>query len=171
MKRLKIFIGTILIFVFLPLAGKLIANVYYKIKEKNHTQINMQNLPAFSFFTLDNKLFSAKDLNSYTGKIIINFFNPECEHCQYMSKKYIEYADSLKNIKIIMVTNADSATTVKFVTDFKLNSLSNIIVLRDTKFAFFKLFGSSVVPSFFVYKNQTLLKKISGETKIENLFN
>lgn len=68
-----------------------------------------------------------------------------------------------------MVTIADSTSVAKFNQDYHLNTLSNIVLLRDTKFQFYKIFGTTTVPSFFIYEHQKLVKKIIGETKIENL--
>lgn len=69
-----------------------------------------------------------------------------------------------------MVTSADSASTNRFCTDYHLNLLKNIIVLRDAKNEFYKNFGTSNPPTFFIYNNGMLVKKITGETKIENIF-
>jgi len=68
-----------------------------------------------------------------------------------------------------MVTISDSSEVVKFKNDYHLDSLPNLVLLKDSKFRFEKLFGTAMVPSFFIYKNKKLMKEIIGETKIENL--
>jgi len=70
-----------------------------------------------------------------------------------------------------MITIADSNSVARFTRDYQLNRMTNIILLRDTKFQFYKIFGTASVPSFFIYENQKLVKKIIGETKIETLLN
>jgi thiol-disulfide isomerase/thioredoxin len=147
----------------------LVRGIYKKISPKEIANKNISIFPAFSFSTIDNKIFSNENLPDANNKIIINFFNPECEHCQYMAKSYIRNSGKLKDISLLMITIADSASIVKFRNDYHLDSLQNIIFLRDSKFQFEKIFGIAVVPSFFIYKNKKLVKKIIGETKIENL--
>lgn len=106
------------------------------------------------------------------GNVIIQLFSPDCEHCQYMAQNFIKNKEKLKNIEIVMVTPfGDSTSVVKFAQTYQLNSLTNVHLLLDTKADFFKIFGSSLVPSFYVYKNNKLVKSIKGETKIENLLN
>ena len=143
--------------------------IYKKIQKKESTEKNISALPFFSFLAIDSKLFSNASIKDSTGKIIINFFNPECEHCQYMAKTYVRNTDKFRDITLLMITIADSASLAKFKADYHLDSISNLVLLRDPTFQFEKIFGSSVVPSFFVYKDRKLVKKIIGETKIENL--
>ena len=126
-------------------------------------------LPTFSFARINNKTFSNANLENENSKTIFNFFSPNCEHCQYMATQYLKNKEQLKDINILMVTIADSNSVVKFSKDYRLNTLPNIVLLRDSKFQFYKIFGTATVPSFFIYKHQKLVKKIIGETKIENL--
>jgi thiol-disulfide isomerase/thioredoxin len=146
-------------------------SIYKKIIAKNIADKNTSTLPAFSFATVGNKTFSNEDLSDTNSKIIINYFNPACEHCQYMAKSYVKNADKLNDISLIMITIADSSSISKFRNDYHLDSLHNITFLRDPKLQFEKIFGTSSVPSFFIYKDRKLVKKIIGETKIENLLN
>jgi hypothetical protein len=86
-----------------------------------------------------------------------------------MATQYVQHQQELKDITILMVTVSDSASALQFYADYELNKLPNIILLHDKKFNFPKTFGTGVVPSFFIYQKNKLMKKIIGETKIENL--
>jgi hypothetical protein len=88
-----------------------------------------------------------------------------------MAGEFIKDSIKLKNVQILMITTADTASTAKFNNDYKLSLLSNIKVLRDTNYQFQKLFSTGIVPSFFIFENKVLVKKIIGETNIENLTN
>ena len=113
--------------------------------------------------------FSNRDISNENKKLIINFFNPDCEHCQYMVQQYAKNANKFKGIRWLMVTIADNIEVDNFRSHYHLDALPDIVLLRDSKFQFEKIFGTSVVPSFFVYKYKKLVRKIIGETKIENL--
>jgi thiol-disulfide isomerase/thioredoxin len=168
MKKIVQLIIVVVVFLLSAFMG---VTVYKKLHAKGIIEKQISVMPAFSFTTFNAKLFSNESLADNNDKIIINFFNPECEHCQYMAKSYLKNADKFNDVSLLMITIADSASVSKFNSDYHLDSLHNLILLRDPKFQFEKIFGTSVVPSFFIYKDKKLVKKISGETKIENLLN
>ena len=142
-----------------------------KIYEKNKSEEIIATTPEFSFISQKKQSFSNKDLDDTKSRIIINHFSPTCEHCQYMAGEFLKKSQKLKDIQILMITSADSASVSKFNSDYKLSLLPNIIILRDTNYQFQKTFATGVVPSFFIYEKNKLVKKIIGETKIENLVN
>lgn len=169
MKRiLKIIISIVVLF-FL---GSLIFKIVHKINSKKLIAENTATIPQFSFTTIQHNSFTKKNITDTLSKIIIQLFSPDCEHCQYMAQSFAKNKERLKRMEILMVTPfGDSSSVIKFSHDYGLDSLSNIRLLLDTHADFFKIFGTSLVPSFYVYKNNKLIKSIKGETKIENLIN
>jgi hypothetical protein len=100
---------------------------------------------------------------------IINYFNPNCEICQNLIADIIKNRSKLYNSHIILVSNAPLKDVIAFKSYYQLDSLPFFSISIDTAFLFQKTFGHSETPSFFVYQNKKLVKKIIGETKIENL--
>ena len=142
-----------------------------KIDQKNKADAIIAKIPEFSFLTLNNHSFSDKNIENRNSRLILNHFNPNCEHCQYMAGQFVKDSQKLNDIQILMITSADSLSAAKFNSDYKLSLLPNIIILRDTNYQFQKTFGTGVVPSFFIYEHNKLVKKVIGETIIENLIN
>jgi thiol-disulfide isomerase/thioredoxin len=165
-KQIKIFISVVLIVILVSCLLLL-----KKINEKNRAESIIAKTPEFSFLTLDNHSFSDKNIENRTSRLVLNHFNPNCEHCQYMAGEFIKDSQKIKNIQILMITSADSGSAAKFNSDYKLSLLPNIIILRDTNYQFQKTFGTGVVPSFFIYQQNKLVKKVIGETIIDNLIN
>jgi thiol-disulfide isomerase/thioredoxin len=164
-KKLLIF-GIILSMVFI--SYKIIST----INLKKQIAENIVTIPKFSFTTIQHSSFTKQNIPDTLGTIIIQLFSPDCEHCQYMAQSFVKNKEKLRNVEIIMVTPfGDSSSVEKFSHDYGLDSLSNVHLLLDTHDDFFKIFGSSLVPSFYVYKNNKLIKSIKGEIKIENLLN
>jgi thiol-disulfide isomerase/thioredoxin len=165
-KKIKIFISIVLILI-------LVSCLYIvkEINEKNKVEAIISKIPSFSFLTLDNHSFSDKNIENRKSRIILNYFNPNCEHCQYMASEFLKDSQKIKDLQILMITSADSASVAKFNSDYKLSLLPNIIILRDTNYQFQKTFGTGVVPSFFIYQQNKLVKKVIGETIIDNLIN
>ncbi len=135
--------------------------------QKNNIHNLSEIIQKSGFDPISKKYF----FSNWNKKNIINHFSPSCEHCQYMANKYIKDSQKLKDIQILMVTSADSLATVKFNNDYKLSLLPNVVILRDTNYQFQRIFGTGIVPSFFIYEHNKLVKKIIGETKIDNLIN
>lgn len=161
----------IYLFIILSILSVSCFFIVKKIYEKNKSEAIITTTPEFSFISQENQSFSNKNLDNTKLRIIINHFFPNCEHCQYMAGEFLKDSQKLKDIQILMITSADSASASKFNSDYKLSLLSNIIILRDTNYQFQRTFGTGVVPSFFIYEKNKLVKKIIGETKIENLVN
>ena len=165
-RKFRIFIGTAL-FIIITLC-LLIAK---KINDKNKSEMLILTIPNFSFATIELHSFSKKDIDKTKSRIILNHFSPNCEHCQFMASEFIKDSQKLEDVQILMITSADSASTAKFNSDYKLSLLPNIIILRDTNYQFQKTFETGVVPSFFIYEHNKLVKKVIGETIIHNLIN
>lgn len=143
---------------------------FNKIKKNKQIAENIQSLPAFSFQQQLSGSFSNANLDANAERLIINFFNPECEHCQYMAGEIKKNKEKLSKHQLLLVTTADSIAVDKFNKTYGLNELPNLVLLRDTRYQFVPVFGSHIIPSFFVYDNDhRLVKKTTGETKIDNL--
>ncbi len=164
--KIKIFISVVLIVILVSCL--LLLN---KINEKNRAESIIAETPEFSFLTFDNHSFSNKNIENRKSRLIFNHFSPNCEHCQYMAVEFLKDSLKIKAIQILMITSADSNSAAKFNSDYKLSLLPNIIILRDTNYQFQKTFGTGVVPSFFIYEQNKLVKKVIGETIIDNLIN
>ncbi|AYL97620.1 TlpA family protein disulfide reductase [Mucilaginibacter celer] len=110
-------------------------------------------------------------LHSLEGKpVVINYFSPDCDHCQYMATQMVKNKNAFKTCEVVMVTGANEGQTRAFITQYKLNELSFITVGIDTASRFFSLFGMADSPSFFVYSRQHYLQRaIAGETRIDSL--
>ena len=165
--KFKILVGVVVILIL----SFFTINIYHILTSRSAIEKNFVMLPAFSFEDTNHNIFNSRILNGSDKRIIINFFSPNCEHCQYMVNSFITHKEELMNTIIVMVTTESATEVAKFNSDYKVYTAPYIYLLRDTRFEFYKKFGTMAIPSFFVYENGKLLKKIIGETKIENLIN
>jgi thiol-disulfide isomerase/thioredoxin len=164
---MKKIIGITIIGLLLLFAGIVGFKVHNKLRTKAAIESNIAQLPSFEFTMLNGQLLNSSDIKA--NKVIVNYFNPECEHCQYMAQTYSDHAGELNKLQILMVTIADSATTKLFAQTYKLDSIPAITILLDNKRTFASTFGTTMLPSFFIYKNGQLISKYFGETKMETL--
>jgi thiol-disulfide isomerase/thioredoxin len=162
-KKINVFIIIFTMMLFILLIIKII--------NKNHGNEKIIKTPNFLFITLNNQSFSNVQIMKSKNRLILNHFSPNCEHCQYMAGEFLKDSQKLKDVQVLMITSSDSASAAKFNGDYKLSLLPNIIILRDTNYQFQKTFGTGIVPSFFIYEQNKLVKKVIGETIINNLIN
>ena len=132
-------------------------------------KVHLETLPKLPFFTLDDRPFDSTVFEGYKGRLILWFFMPDCEHCQYMAQELYRHAKALADTRIVMITVADSQSILTFDKKYHLDELGNVLLLRDKYLRFPGLFGTGAVPSFFVYSAGKLTRKIAGETRVENL--
>lgn len=161
----------IIFFTYFSLFFIILYFIIFSLNKKNVNNLTIEKLPIILLKDVNNNFFSNNDIDNTKSRIIINHFSPTCEHCQYMAGEFIKDSQKLKDVQILMITSADSASAAKFNSDYKLSLLPNIIILRDTNYQFQKTFGTGVVPSFFIYEQNKLVKKVIGETIIDNLIN
>lgn len=89
-----------------------------------------------------------------------------------MVERIVENKEKFHGIEIPMITPfGDSSTVSQFAQTYELNSLTNVHLLLDPKLEFPKIFSSSLVPSFYIYRENRLVKNIKKKTKIGNLLN
>lgn len=158
-------------FIFCALALTVVSSIsllgyrtYELTANKKKIESGIQELPALPF-----QFFSKHSVASckYT---VISYFSPDCDHCQYMAKQIVIHREDFKNTCILMITPAKLEAAKLFASNYGLENLSFVNVGTDPSFKFYKIFGSTVMPSFYVYgPDKKLLRKYTGETKIQNL--
>jgi len=145
----------------------LTSRTWKSYQTKKEIERRVQTLQHCSFQTTTGKEIYLDEFDPSQPTIII-YFHPECEHCQYEAREIGFHADELSRTNLVMITPDDSIQRIeKFARVNHLWELNNFELLKDSKYAFKKYFGTAKVPSIFIYKNHHLLKRYSGETKIE----
>ena len=123
-------------------------------------------LPDFSFYTLDSKTFSAKDVIAGKKSLFV-FFDANCDHCQravsHLGRRYSD----LKATSIYMVSLDSKEVINKFMTSFgkDLKDKKNVRILQDLKYQFIPRFHPKRYPALFLYSGQ---KKLMLYTSDEN---
>lgn len=127
-----------------------------------------QQLPAVSFTRLDSKRINLRELGA-GKKMMIIYFSPDCDHCQYEAKAIKEHIDQFSGTVICMITRAESSQAAAFAATYQLDD-QPVHIFTDHDGAFYRQFGMVSVPSIFIYDaNGALKKHFNGEVKIESL--
>ena len=139
------------------------------IKAKDQQDKSIAKIPLFSFTDLNGESFTNKQINTNNKQFIINYFSPNCEHCQSMARLYVSDSHKLRNVQILMITSSKKQLVQKFIFDYQIKLLPNVKVVLDTNFQFQQIFKKVLTPSYFIYEKDQLVKQITGEVKIDLL--
>jgi len=138
-----------------------------KLREQAQRQERTKSLPAFQFLKLDRTTFSSAQLSAAQASVII-YFNPDCEHCQYEARAIRDSLHRFAEVNVLLISDEPIARLQAFAKEYDLANQPNIHILYDGERKFKVLFGTSLVPSIFIYnRQQQLVKQFKGETKIE----
>ncbi|QIA09590.1 peroxiredoxin family protein [Draconibacterium halophilum] len=128
----------------------------------------MQMLPKACFYSLLGDSICIDEFDSQKNLVMI-YFHPECEHCQYEAQEIGQNAIAFSSCQLLMITSDDSIPRVEdFCNNYNLWELENFEILLDKQNHFKEVFGRAVIPSVYIYdKEQKLKKQFLGETKPE----
>lgn len=155
--------------ILLLLASFLGYKIWSTTEAKEKIVAATQYLPSIQLRKIDGSIFNTDSFKSNEQLLVLNYFNPECDHCQSMVQEMFREQSLLKNVNWLMVTSYPKEETRRFADSMNLSQLSTVTVLTDTASQFIKAFGTVSVPSFYVYKNGKLLRKHNGECSVAYL--
>jgi len=137
---------------------------------ENKALKGIKELPHFILLSLDSSHIINSDQIPTGRPCVFFYFDPECEHCQKVTRGIIQHQRELKNVRLYFLSNAEFKEIDSFYRYFHLNSLPDVFVGTDYQFSFFNAFLPSSIPYLAVYNNQKKLAKIyNGEADIEGL--
>lgn len=168
MNRRKIILLTVPA-ILLLLASFLGYKIWSTTEAKEKIVAATQYLPSVQLRKMDGSIFNTDSFKTNEQLLVLNYFNPDCDHCQSMVQEMFREQSLLKNVNWLMITSASFEKTKHFADSMQLSQIPNVTVLNDTAAVFLKAFGTVTVPSFYVYKNGKLLRKHSGECSVAYL--
>jgi thioredoxin-related protein len=103
------------------------------------------------------------------GKVILVFFQPDCDHCQREAKQISENLSQFDAYKIYFTSTAPLDVMDKFAADYNLSNQDNIYFAQTSLDEILSSVGPISAPSMFIYDEQKLVKHLDGETPIEEI--
>jgi len=163
-KLLKYLIGISL----LAVASFLVLHTYQSYKTKKESVVKIQTVQHYCFESVSGGQVCIDGFNPDHPTIII-YFHPECEHCQYEASEIGKQPERFGKVNMIMVTPDDSIKRVDgFAMKYRLWEVDNLTILLDRKNQFENQFGTSIIPSVFIYgSDKKLLKIYKGEVQMK----
>jgi len=158
----------VILFLVLTLISLMIVGIIRKSNERKLAKERIETLPDFSFKTIYDSIFSRNQIKN--GPVLILFFNPECEHCQYQVQALIENREAISDVLVLMISNAGKEIVMDFIKSNNLLDFPRLVVLLDDTHSFGKFFGTETIPASFIYDKKLKLKKyFHGEVIFETI--
>lgn len=124
-------------------------------------------MPAFNITQTDGTKVAFKEVS---GKVLIVFFNPSCDHCQREAKLISENKDVIKDYQVYFVTPEPMDSIAKFSVEYNLYRESNVHFGQAQGPAIINAVGQiNTVPAFMVFNDQALVVRKEGELSIDQL--
>lgn len=162
-KYLKIILPILILGAITFMAYKVIT----KINHKKEIAEKIKTIPAFSYKTINGKVFSNTNLKENIPTIFL-YFNSECEHCQSEAEQIRDNVEKFANAQLVFISFEEPKKITAFATKYKLIGYDKITFLCDSKVSFSTTFDVKSLPTVVIYdKNKKLIVKIKGEVKVE----
>lgn len=162
-KYLKIIIPILILGAIAFMGYKVISKINHKAAVAEH----IKTIPAFSYKSINGKVFSNTNLVENTPTIFL-YFNSECEHCQSEAEQIRDNVEKFANAQLVFISFEEPKKITAFATKYKLIGYDKITFLCDSKVSFSTTFDVNSLPTVVIYdKNKKLIVKIKGEVKVE----
>jgi peroxiredoxin len=166
---MKSYIKIILLITFIGILLFLGYQIVLKINQKKEIAQNIKSIPEFSYQDISGGIFTKQNLKKETATIFI-YFNTDCEFCHEEAKMIKENIERLGSFQLIFVSFEKLETIKAFAQKHQLTTYDNVYFLCDNKVTFASTFDIKSLPCLVLYdKEQRLIEKIKGQTKIEIL--
>jgi peroxiredoxin len=125
------------------------------------------DLPDMRIRRLDQ---SEIDIKKLSGKVVLIFFFPECDHCQREASQISQSIAAFNNVTLYFITSDTAEKTEGFANDYLLNDLNNVVFGNTSAESVLKNFGPIDTPSIYIYSaEQKLVKAFNGEVSISEV--
>jgi peroxiredoxin len=140
-----------------------------KINHEKEVAANIKTIPTFKYQNINGGTFSNNNLKEDTPTLFI-YFNSECEYCNEETKMIQERIEQFTPNQLVFVSFEKAKKIEYFAKKYNLQNYDNIHFVCDSKVTFATTFDVQSLPCLVLYdKNQQLIEKIKGQTKVEVL--
>lgn len=136
-------------------------------KKKEQPQFNANDLPAMVITLVDGGQVYAKDLS---GKTILIFFQPDCDHCQREATQIHDHIEAFKDYEMYFISTAALDQVKKFSEDYHLADRPSVHFAQTELDYIVNSIGSINLPSVFIFSTEgKLIRHFDGEVEIAKI--
>jgi len=135
-------------------------------------QVPAPKVPAFTFYQMNKKAFTDKQL--VKGKLLFFiFFDATCDHCKHALQQANLHSKDLNKTAVYLISMDSEKTIHAFLKDNApdLMKSGNVLMLQDVNDEFIKKFTPRKYPSIFLYsRDKKLLLYDDNESNMTHFF-
>ncbi|MDR2511670.1 MAG: peroxiredoxin family protein [Bacteroidales bacterium] len=132
-------------------------SVRFYINRENTKEIVV--LPHINLQSIDSTFFSLPKCHNASKTLVILFFHPNCEICQFEVEELLKSANILQEIQFVFVTLANSEEVKSFLQKNPIEEKLDARVGIDYKAEFVTKFTPKTAPHIYIYDKNKHLKK------------
>lgn len=121
-------------------------------------QTPTQTIPDFTFYKLDETSFTKKDL-AQGRKLLMVFFDSDCEHCQRTIAYFSQHYEELKKTPLYLISLDNKEKIDRFMAKYAqhLRAMKNVTILQDRQLQFISKFKPKKYPSMYLFSSDNKL--------------
>jgi thiol-disulfide isomerase/thioredoxin len=126
----------------------------------------VNDLPALNITKPDGSTVS---LRSVSGKVVLIFFNPDCDHCQREATQISERKQVFRNHAVYFISIDPMDSIVKFSRNYNLIENNFLFTQANGDDVYNTVGPLPSVPAIFIYDDKKFIKRLEGEVKLEEI--
>jgi len=140
---------------------------YFKVTN-SEVKVSKKTLYEVGLLNMDSSMF---EFDETSERILILYFDSECDHCLYEIDELKKNNQELRKLYSIVLVSSEPLSKIKEFASKALLQNEDIQVAKISSDRVIELLGTDLTPHFLVF-NQSgeLIKEFKGETKIDVLF-
>lgn len=132
-----------------------------------YSETVQNDLPSMRVRLLDG---TEKEVKQLEGKVVLIFFQPDCDHCQREASEIAQNINAFKDVRLYFITSDNAGRMEKFAQDYKLDQFTNVFFAQASTESVLKNFGPIQTPSMYIYSDEKrLVKAFNGEAPISTI--
>jgi len=145
-----------------------LAACHFRVDRKQLSHI--RQLPGFRIISVDSTQCINTENIANGHPTIFFYFDPDCTHCQRLTKELLQHITQLRDTKLYWVTNGDEELLKRFYKFYHLDTMRNIMVGKDYEYSFYRTYLPPAVPYMAIYNDRKNLVKIyKGEIDVNSI--
>lgn len=128
--------------------------------------------PPIRLLEIDSTHYVTKDEIKKNHKILLIFFNPDCEHCKHQTQDILADFGRFKDIEIVMATFQPFDEMKTFYNYYRIGDHLNIFMGRDEKYVLPPFYRMKSLPFLALYdKKGQYITHFEGNQKVDTILN
>lgn len=128
------------------------------------TSQEINDLPSLNIVLTNG---DAVSLREATRKVVLIFFNPDCDHCQREAEQIKNRKQLFANHMVYFISTESPESLIAFSKKYDLTDKNFVFAQADAAAVFESVGNLPSVPAIFIYNNKKLMKRFDGETSLD----